>query len=189
MDRKTYTIAAILTLAAALAGCGTSRVAFLHAYRAPGKLGADELKSLQFYVSEDIVLRRVEDTSQHQVTEAHAYRAIDGTLREVIELPRGTPGLVTKVEGSTLWVSFEEDGALAFQYLPKVEGEIGETYRFPYRPGKHLRYRGEYYEVVEGGLGQGRDTYLLMEAEWGRKMEDRHRTMTGRRLADRGAAD
>lgn len=189
MDRKTHIIVATLALAGALAGCGTSRVAFLHAYRQPGKLGAEELKKLQFYVSKDIVLRRVEDTSQHEVTHEHAYRAIDGTLREVIELPAGTPGLVTKIDGATLYVSFEEDGALPFQYLPKVAGEVGETYRFPYRPGKRLRYRGEYYEVVEGGLGDGLDTYLLMEAEWGRKMEDRRRTMPGRRLADRAAAD
>jgi len=185
MNRRTHIIVAAL-LALGASACTTSRVAFLHAYRQPGKLGAQELTRLQFYVNKDIVLRRVEDTSEHGVTSEHTYRAVKGQLEEVIELPAGTPGLVTKVDGDTLWVSFEEDGALPFQHLPKVEGEIGETYRFPYRLGRRLRYRGNYYEVVEGGLGDGRDAYLLVEAEHGLKIEDEHRKMTGRRLADAG---
>lgn len=185
MDRRTHIIVATL-FALGLSACGTSRVAFLHAYRQPGKLGGQELKRLQFYVSEDIVLRRVEDTSEHGVTSEHAYRAVQGQLEEVVELPRGTPGLVTKIDKDTLWVSFEEDGALPFQHLPKVDGETGETYRFPYRLGRRLRYRGHYFEVIEGGLGDGPDTFLLVEAEHGLRMEDQRRTMPGRRLADAG---
>lgn len=182
---KTGTLlAATLLLATAASACGAQRVAFLHTYRQPGRLEGEDLKRLQFFVSQDLVLRRVVDTSEHEVTEDHAYRSVDGQLMEEIELPAGTPGLVNKVEGDTLWISFEEDGALPFQYLPKVEGEVGETYRFPYRNGRGLRYRGQYYKVVSGGLGSAVDTFLLVQAEWDSQMQDQRRTLPGRRITE-----
>ncbi len=187
MRRSAHLLLGTLLLATLATACSSQRVAFLHDYRQPGQLGTGELKQLQFFVSQDIVLRRIVDTSEHGVTETHAYRAVQGELREEIVLPAGTPGLVTKVEGDTLWVSFEEDGALAFQYLPRVEGEIGETYRFPYRNGKSLRYRGDYYKVVAGGLGSMQDTFLLVDAEWGSRLEDERRTLPGRTLAEHAA--
>jgi len=189
MANRLHLLAATLLLGFAASACSSQQVAFLHKYRQPGRLGGEQLKQLQFFVSQDLVLRRVVDTSEHGVTDDHAYRSVDGQLMEEISLPEGTPGLVTKVEGDTLWVSFEEDGALPFQYLPKVAGEVGETYRFPYRNGRGLRYRGHYYRVMAGGLGSAVDTFLLVQAEWGSRMEDERRTLPGRRLADTTASN
>ena len=169
----------------AAAGCGSQRVAFLHSFREPGRLDGPALKKLQFYVSHDLVLRRTVDTSEHLVTQEHVYRSVDGELIESVEIPAGTPGLVVGVKGDLLLVSFEEQGALPFQHLPKVAGASNETYRFPFRNGKTVKYGGHTYRVIEGGLSSEDEAQLLVEAEWGSKFEREQRTVNGRTLAGR----
>jgi hypothetical protein len=174
-----------LALGATLAGCSSQRVAFLHSFREPGRLDGDALKKLQFYLSEDVVLRRSVDTSEHLVTREHTYRSVDGELVESVEIPAGTPGLVVGAKGDLLLVSFEEEGSLPFQHLPKMSGHSNETYRFPYRNGKLVKYRGHTYKVIAGGLSSTEEAMLLVEAEWGSKYEREKRTVGGRTLAGR----
>jgi hypothetical protein len=175
--------ARILLLGLILSGCASQRIAFLHEYRGPGRLTAKQLEGLQFYVSREIVLVREVDTSEHQVTADHRYRFVDGTLVEEIRLPAGTPGMVIEVEQGRLFVSFEEDGALPFEHLPALEGVAPEGYRFPYKNGRKVKYRGAFYEVIAGGLGQERETYLLIDADWGSRFEDQRRVLPGKLAA------
>lgn len=184
MARTISLLALVGLLAASAAGCTTQRVAFLHSFREPGRLDSPELKKLQFYLSEDVILRRTVDTSEHLVTRDHVYRTVDGELVESVEFPAGTPGLVVGVKGDQLLVSFEEEGSLPFQHLPKVAGESNETYRFPYRNGKLVSYRGHAYKVISGGLSSTEEAILLVEAEWGSKFEKERRTVSGRTLAE-----
>jgi hypothetical protein len=164
-------------------GCASQRIAFLHDYRAPGRLSAKEIEGLQFFVSQEIVLRREVDTSDHQVTADHQYRFVDGRLMEEIRVPALTPGLVVKVEAQRLLVSFEEEGVLPFEHLPEHDGAAADGYRFPYQNGKKVKYRDAFYEVVSGGLGQELETYLLIDAQWGTRFEDQRRTVRGRTIA------
>jgi hypothetical protein len=172
----------LLLLGLISSGCAAQRIAFLHDYRAPGRLTAKQLEGLQFFVSGDIVLRREVDTSQHQVSD-RVYRYVDGKLVDEIRLPAGTPGMVTKVEDGRLHVSFEEEGALPFEYLPAMEGAAPEGYRFPFKNGRTVKYRGAFYQVIAGGLGQKYETYLLIEADWGSRFEDQRRVLPGRVVA------
>jgi hypothetical protein len=176
----------LLLIAAAFGAtaCASQRVAFLHEYRAPGRLSAKQLEGLQFFVSQEILLRREVDTSEHRVTDDHAYRFVEGKLVEEIRLPAGTPGLVTKVQPEQLLVSFEEDGMLPFEHLPAVDGVAVDGYRFPYQNGRKVKYRGAFYEVISGGLGQVIETYLLIDAKWSSRFEDERRTLRGRTIAE-----
>ncbi len=171
------------------AGCASQRVAFLHDFRAPGRLSPKQVEGLQFFVSDDLVLRRQVDTSEHAVTRDHAYRFVDGEMIEEIRIPAGTPGLVVKVEPERLWVSFEENGVLPFDHLPSTAGLEAEGYRFPYQNGRKVKYRDAFYQVVAGGLGKDRETFLLIEAEWATRFEDQHRVISGRTLAEQARAE
>jgi hypothetical protein len=138
------------------------------------------LQGLQFFVSRDIVLRREVDTSEHRVTSDHVYRFVDGKLVEEIRVPAGTPGVVTKVEPNRLLVSFEEEGALPFEHLPAIDGAAIDGYRFPYKNGRKVQYRDAFYQVIAGGIGEVRETYLLIDAHWGTRFEDQRRVLPGR---------
>ena len=180
--------ARLLAIGLILSGCASQRIAFLHEYRAPGRLSPKQIEGLQFFVSQDIVLRRELDTSEHQVTKDHAYRFVDGKMVEEIRLFAGTPGVVTKVEPERLLVSFEEDGVLPFEHLPSLDGVAVEGYRFPFKNGRKVKYRDAFYEVIAGGLGQVHETYLLVDADWGTRFEDQRRVLPGR-FATAGATN
>ncbi len=173
--------AALALLLLGSAGCATQRVPFLHRYRAPKGLDRAELKKLQFYVSNDLVLRREVDTSDDLVTQDHVFRSIDGRRVEEVHLPKGTPGLVVRAEASRLFVSFEKKGELVFEVLPGIVGK-STAYHFPFRNRKKVLYRGKIYRVIQGGLDDRLPSSLLVDARWESRFEDRRRVIAGRSL-------
>jgi hypothetical protein len=134
----------------ALLGCATPNELFLdRAHRANFSLQLDELKSAQFYVSEEILAREVGPSGDLEGPD------------HVFVVPRGTRGVVTEAGPHWLRVSFGAgDGALFVAnadaktdsvYLLATDGEAG---RAPVRvrdlPDKVLSVGGRRFRVITG---------------------------------------
>ncbi|MCB0430524.1 MAG: hypothetical protein H6585_12685 [Flavobacteriales bacterium] len=90
-----------------LASCAT-KVPFTQQTRDEYKLTEEELKSLQFYTSHDIVLQRWENQGKEKATEDGTLKIRSGQSVEEVVIRAGTPGVVEKVvDGNRLAISFE----------------------------------------------------------------------------------
>ena len=74
-------------------------------------LSDPEIKHLQFYTSETIILRRAAAESERALSPQHQFRMINGTLVEEVVIPAGTPGVVVSVDALGLVLSFEDSDA------------------------------------------------------------------------------
>ena len=97
----------LLALLLVFASCAP-RVPFTQQIREEYKLTEDELKSIQFYVSHNIVLKRGEKMDKQKATEDGALKIKSGQSVEGIVIKAGTRGVVEKVvDGNRLAISFE----------------------------------------------------------------------------------
>jgi hypothetical protein len=72
------------------------------------------VRNLQFYVSEDITLRREIESGGRQVTSGHKLLVVSGKTIEEVVIPEKTPGVATKVTATSIFVSFEPGTSLEF---------------------------------------------------------------------------
>lgn len=77
-------------------------------------LSDDELRGLQYYLSDDVVLRRVVESHERRVTGTHKLQLVEGKMVEQIVIEKGTPGVATAVGPDFISVSFEPDASLQF---------------------------------------------------------------------------
>lgn len=117
----------------------------------------EHLKHVQFYISDEILLRREMDAEEKSVTPMYHSIRIEKTRRvSEITIPANTPGIVDRVEGDTIYLQFEPspdgvDRAIPFQRVKEEErigagpGEgLGHVYQFR---GKKIVYGGREYTV------------------------------------------
>ena len=96
-----------LIIGAMLTSCAP-RVPFTQEVREHYKLTNEELKSLQFYASHDIVLERRSKNNKQKSTQEGTLTVKDGKHIEQVVIRAGTPGVVEKVLGDNrVAVSFE----------------------------------------------------------------------------------
>lgn len=109
---------AFLSVSALLLGLSTTAcstlVPFTHELRAQSGLTGDELKNLQFYTSNKMVLRRELESGGRQITEGHKLRITSGKLIEEVVVDARTPGIAVAVSPETITVSFEPGSSLEF---------------------------------------------------------------------------
>ncbi len=100
----------ILVLAAMLllVSCSSKFQYFTNDLYRSGGWSEQELKRIQFYVSQDIVLQRRLRREDSRITDGKI-RIIDGSEAEVVVIKRGTPGVVVgSISDNKLAVSFEQ---------------------------------------------------------------------------------
>lgn len=107
-------VAALACLAASAAGCASSRVPFTQALRVEHGLGDEDVKGLQFYVSETVTLRREATLGRREVTPGHKLRLVEGRMIEEVVVEEGTPGVAVAVAGTEIRVSFEPGASILF---------------------------------------------------------------------------
>lgn len=99
---------AIISLAIFVASCGSTSEVFTQQMREKYKLDSEDLKSLQFYVSGDIVLTRYTQGTQ-KGTEDGALNLIKDQVLESILIKSGTPCLIKEViDGNRVTMTFED---------------------------------------------------------------------------------
>ena len=84
----------------------------------------DELQRIQFYLSDDIVLKRELVSGTKEIINGDI-KIIDGKKIEVVKIPKGTPGIMEFTQDKkSLAVRFEEGGEryLMFGPNPKYGG-------------------------------------------------------------------
>src|SRR5690242_15224989 len=106
-------LVALLVALASLTGCA-SFVPFTQELRTATGLKKDDLKNLQFYTSNKIVLRREVESGGSQVT-GHKLIVMSGKTIEEVVIEEHTPGVVTQIGDGSLSVSFEPGASLQFQ--------------------------------------------------------------------------
>ena len=136
MDRWSKAhIAVLMTIAACLfaLGCGARMVPLTQDIRLQTGLSDDELKGLQYYLSDTVVLRRVVESQDRRITGAHKLELVAGKMVEEIEIKRGTPGVAVSINSDAIAVSFEPGAALQFslrhivQSMGLPDSEPGRT--------------------------------------------------------------
>jgi hypothetical protein len=133
-----------------LAGCSTPKEVFMHRWHRENFAVTDqELKTAQFYISAEVLAKRVSDGGP-------------ATAESVVIVPAETPGVVTDAGPDWVWVSFQTGGSgvpfaailtgksdSAYWLATEVEGEPG------FRPVREvtdriLRVGGEAYQLLSG---------------------------------------
>ena len=108
-----------------LSSCTT--VPFTNALVNRYSLDTEEVKDIQYYVSNNIVLRR-EVTgptagSRAEITPGHTLKRIEGKYVEEIIVRPNTPCVIVKARGNDLYVAFEEGATLKFSLQTATVGE------------------------------------------------------------------
>ena len=97
------------TLCIVLLGSCKNLVPYTDSLKTKHNLTDDQLKHLQFYLSDPIVLQRhINESGSTEVT-AGKIRIINGEKVEEVIIPSGTPGVLVKDDNGKLEVSFERD--------------------------------------------------------------------------------
>jgi len=117
MDRSRASGAVFLLVVLAsllCTACGARMVALTQEIRYQNNLTDEELKSLQYYLSDDVTLRRVVESQDRRITGGHRLQLVAGKMVEEIVIEKGTPGVAVSVGPDAIAVSFEPDAALQF---------------------------------------------------------------------------
>jgi hypothetical protein len=118
MMHRSFWHGALLCVAASLSlaslACGARMAPLTQEIRFQNNLSDDELRGLQYYLSDDVVLRRVVESHDRHVTGSHKLQIIAGKMVEQIVIEKGTPGVATAVGSDYISVSFEPDASLQF---------------------------------------------------------------------------
>jgi len=147
------------------------------------KLGDPGVSALQYYVSSDIVLRRVLRTEEGGVTAGHTLKVDKGRKVEEIIIAGKTPGVLLKAEPGKLQISFEEaiDGKDVFILFQ--EGLDGRYYFFPTRmDGDNMLvdYGGQLYVATR----DSRVAHLELDQDKVSTSSRETRQVSGRRISD-----
>ncbi len=102
----TRSILAVALGASCVTGCATTRIPLTQELREQHRLSPDELKNLQYYVSNTITLRRELDSTGKQITGGHKLVLTSGKSIEEVVVEEGTPGVALEVGRTHLIVSF-----------------------------------------------------------------------------------
>ena len=95
-----------------LTGCA-SMVPFTHEIRTEHDLAAEDLKGLQFYVSNDVVLRREAEVRGRTIDDGQLKLHAGKTIEEIV-IAEHTPGVAVAMDATSITISFEEGSALDF---------------------------------------------------------------------------
>lgn len=163
---------------AVLAGCSPRLTPFTQDLYDDARWSENELKRIQFYLSDPIVLRRVMSGGESTITEGKI-KMIDGRRVEEIIIPENTPGILLFMHKYDRFaISFEEfsDDYLMFGPNPK----IGDRYALLAREWKKqsgvVTYNGTEYEVAANSAFAS----LLVDLRKINKVERETRRATGR---------
>ena len=78
------------------------------------ELSSDDIKQLQFRISDRIILQREVLDTDKEVTPGHTLKRVKGKLIEEVVFPRGTPCIAVNVHRNSLDIAFEPDTYLSF---------------------------------------------------------------------------
>jgi hypothetical protein len=91
-------------------------VPYTDALKVKNNWSDDDIKKIQFYVSEDIVLQRQLNSANTEIVDGKI-KIVDGKQVEEIVIRRGTPGVLTNIPRSQkMEVSFEKSDSYSLSF-------------------------------------------------------------------------
>lgn len=140
-----------------------------------------ELKKIQFYLSDDLVLRRAAPDANTEIS-AGSIRIINGERVEEVVIPRATPGvMVFSPKANRLAISFEEGSDqrfLMFGPNPKAGNRYVVLAKDWNRYDGQVSYDGKEYTVEASNALSS----LMVDLRKVEKVEINSRTAQGRKL-------
>jgi hypothetical protein len=187
MRGKTFILTTVLALTALLWSSCASRIPFTQEVRQQYTLTDQELRSIQFWTSDDIILHRDVTDASEVGTDRGTLKVKSGRTIEEVVIRRGTPCVVQSVmDNKRLVLSFGEgpNELLVF-------GDVSD---------KGVRFRrGHYYAMLAADFRNGRDVvefdgkefivadpghpvFLLFKMTSIRELERSTKTVKGKKL-------
>jgi hypothetical protein len=140
-----------------------------------------ELKRIQFYLSDDIVMTRALTGGSSEITSGKV-RVVDGRRVEEVIIPRNTPGVLLFIpKEDRLAVSFEDGGRerfLVFGPSPKVGNRYVLMASDWTRHSGTVTYEGKKWEVRSSSAYAG----LLINLKKVNRVTTESRRATGRKI-------
>ena len=165
---------AFLTLSI-LASC-SSKVPFTTKALTDYKLTNDDVQKLQFYVQGDLVLTN--GRSDNSTKTGELVIKDEQNWNKII-IASGTRGVVEKVEGDILYVSFEEGKNLKYKASPTDGKYRMKSEKFdPRKRMGTVTYGGEEFLVSSNGL----QAFLVFKLKNSTKRQSNARSVKGRKL-------
>lgn len=168
---------ALLALSVVATSC-SSKIPFTTGEQTKYKLSDDDVKNLQFYTMGDIVITNGKSDKSNKTEDGELVIKDEQNENKVI-IPSGTRGIVEKVEGDMLYVSFEEGKNLKFKASP-TDGKYrikSDSFDAARRIGL-VNYGNEEYTVNTTSL----KAYLVFKLKNSTKKQNTARSVKGRKL-------
>ena len=105
-----------------LIGC-SPMVTFTQEMRQNYDLSNDEIKKIQFYLSDEIVLQSEHKEMQKNISPTHSLKIVRGKEIEEILFKKKIPGVAVKVLNDSLFISFEKGDHLIFSQINDLDGK------------------------------------------------------------------
>lgn len=143
--------------------CASTRVPFTQQLRDEYKLNVEELKSLQFYTSNHLVLRRAEMDSNKETSGGELTLSKDKMMEEIV-IKAGTPCVIRDVvDGNRVTVSFEQ-GSNKYLVFGNIRNSDGyyTLQALDWNKGKgRVNYGEQIYLTSDGS----RDIFLVLKVK------------------------
>lgn len=165
----------------AFSACGPTLSPFTEQLYEQNRWPESELKRIQFYLSEDIVMRRELSGSKSEIISGEI-KMVDGRQVEEVAIRKGTPGVLLFLPDKDRFaISFEEGGReryLIFGPNPKADGRFVLLASDWQRRAGTVTYEGKKWRV------DNRSAYasLLVDLKKMNKVSVDSRTAGGRRV-------
>lgn len=165
----------------AFSACSPNLTPFTESLYNKNQWQESELKRIQFYLSDDIVLRRELSGSKSEIVSGEI-KMIDGRQVEEVVIPRLTPGVLQFMPKSDRFaISFEEGGNerfLMFGPSPKVDGRYVLLASEWNRRTGIVTYEGKKWRVGNDGAYAS----LMVDLKKANRVSVDSRRATGRRV-------
>ena len=177
---KVVIVALIAGISTSFISCSQKLVPFTQEMRATYKLSEEDLTSIQFYTSKDIVLKRGEKTGAKQTDDGELTLTKEHFVEEVI-IKAKTPCVVRNaIDGNTITVEFEEGSNKYLVFGSKRNSDGFYTLRaLEWNNGKgKINYGEKYYYSAPGS----RDVFLSFKLKSFESYNAEQKVIKGKQL-------
>lgn len=165
----------------ALSACSPTLSPYTESLQQQYRWSDDQLRQIQFYLSDDLVLRRAFSGSSTEIIRG-SVKVVDGQEVEEILIPRATPGVALfRPKTNRLAISFEANGDerfLIFGPNPKAGDRYVLLAKDWGRDRGVVTYEGREYTVSTRSAFTG----LMVNLKKIRRIEVQSRTVGGRKV-------
>jgi hypothetical protein len=179
--RKYFPIAFALLLIAGLSSCGKKLTPFTQKLQDENNWTEKDLKRIQFYVSQDILLTKQERKSDSKIEDGEIKVVSDAEVEEIL-IKRGTPGVLIDIPKENRFAVCFEDGRSNRYLMFGPNPKMGERYAL--LASKWDREKGEltYGDTKYYTTSSSSYAALLVNLKKVRKTKVKSRTASGRKV-------